>query len=171
MKISRKTYRIAQNFSGRKLWQIWRFIANPPKFYPPKSREVSWTLILNGLCLCELPKFSPPIFLQFQLRQSFLPPKFCAIQYSVKHSERLRHKTNSWQEPCCDAMLCSSFTLSGNQNQIWCWPSAVWSFNLHLFCLSICWFNCLGWHKITQTTGRLRQSLVLYDCGCTVEVL
>ena len=34
-------YRIAQNFGGRKLWRIWRFIANPPKFYPPKRCEIS----------------------------------------------------------------------------------------------------------------------------------
>ena len=39
-----------------KLWWIWQLIANPPKF-------------------------SPPIFLQFQLRQSFIPPKFCAVRY------------------------------------------------------------------------------------------
>ena len=29
-------YRTAQNFGGRKLSRIWRLIANPPKFYPPK---------------------------------------------------------------------------------------------------------------------------------------
>ena len=29
-------YRIAQNFGGRKHWQIWRLRANSPKFYPPK---------------------------------------------------------------------------------------------------------------------------------------
>ena len=33
--------RIAQNFGGRKLWQIWQFIANPPKFYLPKRCEIS----------------------------------------------------------------------------------------------------------------------------------
>ena len=83
--------------------------------------------------------------------------------YSVKHSKCLRHVINLWHEPCCDAMLCSSFThvkpLSGSQNQIWCWPSASWSFILHLFNLSICRFNYPGWHKITQTTGKFRQSL------------
>jgi len=35
------SYRIAQNFGRRKLWWIWWFIANPPKFYSPKSCEVS----------------------------------------------------------------------------------------------------------------------------------
>ena len=40
----------------RWIWHFIAFIANPPKF-------------------------SPPIFLQFQLRQSFLPPKFCAVRY------------------------------------------------------------------------------------------
>jgi len=40
-KMNVSKYRIAQNFGGRKLWRIWRFIANPPKFYPPKSCEVS----------------------------------------------------------------------------------------------------------------------------------
>ena len=28
-------YRIAQNFGGKKLWRIWRFATDPPKFYPP----------------------------------------------------------------------------------------------------------------------------------------
>ena len=65
-------YRIAQNFDERKLWQIWWFIADPPKFYLPKSGDVLWAHILNGLCLCQPPKFSLPIFLQFQLRQSFV---------------------------------------------------------------------------------------------------
>ena len=38
---------------------------------------------MNGLCLCQPPKFSLPIFLQFQFRQSFFSPKFCAIRYIV----------------------------------------------------------------------------------------
>ena len=38
-----KYYRIAQNIGGRKLWRIWRLIANPPKFYPPMF---SFTTIL-----------------------------------------------------------------------------------------------------------------------------
>ena len=104
-----------------------------------------------------------------------LQVKISRKTYSIKHSERLHHATNLWHEPCCDAMLCSSFThlkpLSESQNQIWCWSSASWCFVLHLFNLSICQFHCLGWHKITQTTGRLRQSMVLYNRGCTVEVL
>ena len=28
-------YRIVENFGGRKLWRIWRFATNSPKFYPP----------------------------------------------------------------------------------------------------------------------------------------
>ena len=28
-------YHIAENFGGRKLWRIWRFATNSPKFYPP----------------------------------------------------------------------------------------------------------------------------------------
>ena len=65
-------YRIAQNFGGRKLWRIWRFIANPPKFYPPKSCEVSWAQLnsepvlsttkvfsTNFLVVPTPPKFSP----------------------------------------------------------------------------------------------------------------
>ena len=30
-----KIYRTAENFGGGKLWQIWRFATNLPKFYPP----------------------------------------------------------------------------------------------------------------------------------------
>ena len=131
-----------ENFGSGKIWQI--YCMN--------------TFMKENLVNCEI-----------------LQVKISRKTYSIKHSERLHHATNLWCEPCCDAMLCSSFThlkpLSGSQNQIWCWPSASWSFVLHLFNLSICRFNCLGWHKITQTTGRLRQSLVLYNLGCTVEVL
>ena len=28
-------YRTAENFGGGKLWRIWRFATNSPKFYPP----------------------------------------------------------------------------------------------------------------------------------------
>ena len=36
LEIKLVTYRIAQNFGGRKHWRIWRLGANSPKFYPPK---------------------------------------------------------------------------------------------------------------------------------------
>ena len=83
-----------------------------------------------------------------------LQVKISRKTYSVKHSERLYicHAINLWRKISCDAMLSSSFThlkpLSRSQNQIWCWSSASWSFVRHLFNLSICRFNCLGWHKI-----------------------
>ena len=53
-----------------KLWQEKALVylavhCQSAKFYLPKSCEVSWAQILNGLCLCQLPKFSPLIFLQF----------------------------------------------------------------------------------------------------------
>ena len=31
-------YRIAENFSRRKLWRIWQFATNSPKFYPPIAK-------------------------------------------------------------------------------------------------------------------------------------
>ena len=65
-------YRIAQNFGGRKLWRIWRFNANPPKFYPQKlsslvSSNIEWALPLptanifstNILAVPTPPKFYP----------------------------------------------------------------------------------------------------------------
>ena len=30
-------YHIVQNFGCRKLWRIWRFATNPPKFYLPNT--------------------------------------------------------------------------------------------------------------------------------------
>ena len=33
-------HRIAENFGGRKLWQIWRFATNSPKFYPPNACNI-----------------------------------------------------------------------------------------------------------------------------------
>ena len=32
-------YRIAENLGGRKLCQIWQFVTNPPKFYPPIAEK------------------------------------------------------------------------------------------------------------------------------------
>ena len=89
-------YCIAQNFGGRKLWWIWCFIANLPKFYPPKSCKASWAPILNGLCLCQPPKFSPPIFLQFQLRQSFVLYGI-ALQWLMQLQSKTAGTTVYWK--------------------------------------------------------------------------
>ena len=61
-------YCIAQNFGGRKLWRIWRFATDSPKFYPPK------TFIL-AILLCKAanpPMFCLPKCLFAAIRQSFV---------------------------------------------------------------------------------------------------
>ena len=74
-------YRIAQNFGGKKLWRIWYFTTDPPKFYPP-------IIFILAILLCKAvnpPMFCPPKCLSAPIRQSFLPPKFCAIRYIVMY--------------------------------------------------------------------------------------
>ena len=70
-------YHIAQNFGGKKLWRIWRFATNSPRFYPPKP-------FILAILLCKVanpPMFCLPKCLLVAIHQSFLLPKFCAIRY------------------------------------------------------------------------------------------
>ena len=60
-----------------KLWRIWWTISNLPKFYPPNFVSSNSELLLVWLAA----KISPPIFLQFQIHPSFVPPKFYAVRY------------------------------------------------------------------------------------------
>jgi len=74
-------YRIAQNFGGRKLW--W-FISNLPKFYLPKSCEVSWAQLINSK-----PVLSTAKVFSTNLLAVTTPPKFCAIRYFISLSTSL----------------------------------------------------------------------------------
>jgi len=72
---SKKTYRIAENFGGRKLWRIWRFTTNLPIFIR-QLLAVSEKKLKAGLkfakvffAKCNLasysPKFSPAKILHY----------------------------------------------------------------------------------------------------------
>ena len=91
-----------------KLWWIWWFIANPPKFYLPKSCQVLWAQILNELCLCQPPKFSLAIFLQFQLRQSFLLPVLCYTVLSLSEVKLRVYERDTGDMMACGSGACAA---------------------------------------------------------------
>ena len=68
-----------KSFGWRKLWQIWRFIANPPKFCPPTN----WQTLVDLAIHCQSAKVFCANFLAVPT-----PPKFCAVRFmnnSVEH--------------------------------------------------------------------------------------
>ena len=83
---------------GKKLGRIWRFIANPPKFYPPKS------------CPSQPSKFTPPIFLQLQLRLSFV---LCDIIAHEHCYFATRKETTDSTVMCVIQKVSYTYALSG----------------------------------------------------------
>jgi len=75
-------YSIAENVGGGKLWQIRRFTMNSPKFYLTML-VISEKAIGAGL---KFAKVSLPNAILHDIRQSFLPLKFSAIQYYMLKS-------------------------------------------------------------------------------------
>ena len=73
-------YRIAENFGGGKLWQIWRFTTNSPKFYPPIASSIWKKKLEAGL------KFAKVFFAKcnsMSYSQKFSPAKI--LRYTVTY--------------------------------------------------------------------------------------
>ena len=81
------SYRIAQNFGGRKHWRIWRLGANSPKFYLPKF---SITLVFYGYSAQSANVFFRQIHFTVQSSYNFTNSRVATHFHAWLHAKSCR---------------------------------------------------------------------------------
>ena len=74
-------YCIAENIGGRKHWWIWQIDGQSPKLSSSNLRIFNIRILFVG----HSPKVSSPNNPNSWICQCFLPPRFSAIRYYIKH--------------------------------------------------------------------------------------